>query len=390
MTNLLWSRPPKSDIVIFDHYAIQGIITALGDHTYSIFENRRSVLHVWAILHMLMRLRVTWLEYCRSYLTLTQARVVITGIDSNHLFYELKHKLPHMKFVAVQNGSRGTGSPVKGGDLWSALGRLRRQPPTVDVIATFGSAHSRQYSSRIHCSTVEIGSARSNAIPVHGKPSTKTSPTVALISNFSGLPHSDIFPGGSASATAIFLGEQHVGAREYFSADALVAKTVSAICGSMDWEFSIVGRRAATFPHEQAFFAEACQGQQFSFRVKESETSSYEFLDGVDLVIALDSTLGYEMIARGTRVLFISARSAFINGAESRQFDFGFPGDYSKEGVFWTTSLQHDVIKEKMQSLLAMGQDQWQTETTFVRQELMVHDPDNGQLRTLLRDSLNL
>ena len=387
MTKFVWKRPAKSEIVVFDGFATQGIISVMSEDSYSIFANRRSILHIWALLHMLTRLRCSWLDYCVSYLSLSGARVVVTCIDSNPLFYRLKHHLPQVRFIAIQNGIRGTGSPVKGGDFWSALAAFGERPPHVDVVATFGAAHSEQYSAHIQCVTVEVGSTRSNSIPIQKKLNVSHPPRIALISNFSGLPHQDIFPGGVASATAMYLHEQRVAASDYFAADARVANLISNICSRNKWEFSIVGRRDQTFPHEQRFFADACADNQFNFVVKHSETSAYEYLDRVDLVVAIDSTLGYEMIARAARVLFISARAALLSSEESRQFKFGFPGNYSEEGAFWTESLHQSEIEQLMHSVLGLSEDGWKSCSEFVTRELMVHDPDNKRFLDLLKTS---
>lgn len=390
MTKFVWKRPPKSEIVIFDGFATQGIISAINEQSYSIFENRHSKLHVWTLFHMLTRLRFSWLDYCVSYLILSGARVVVTCIDSNPLFYRLKHHLPQVRFIAIQNGIRGTGSPVQGGDFWSALDAFGTRPPHVDIVATFGTAHSEQYSAQIRCVTVEIGSTRSNSIPIQKKLNISHSPRIALISNFSGLPHQDIFPGGAASTTAMYLREQRIAASDYFAADARVANFISNICSRNKWEFSIVARRDQTFTHEQRFFADACADNKFSFIVKQSETSAYEYLDGVDLVVAIDSTLGYEMIARGTRVIFISARAALLGGEGSRQFKFGFPGNHPEEGAFWTESLHQSEIEKLMHSVLALSEDGWKHCSEFVSRELMSYDSDNGLFRNLLDTSRNV
>ena len=378
------NRPSKCDVVIFDSFAIQGITPLLANHSYSIFENRRSIIHVWALAHMLLRLRFSWLAYCVSYLRLCNPRVVITGIDSNPLFYKLKHELPDTRFIAVQNGLRGTGSPRKGGDFWSALSAFGTQKPFVDVVATFGAEHSRQYSRHITCEAVAIGSSRSNSILVRRASTANQILQIAFISNFSGVPYEDVFPDGTAPATSMYLGEEPIPASRYFAIDARIAASVSRVCQQNNWDFNIVGRRDRSFPHERIFFADACAGSKFNFLEKQSETWSYEYLDGVDLIVTIDSTLGYEMVARGAKVLFVSARASQFESEHGAQFSFGFPGQYSDNGAFWTTSLEQADIEQLMHSILALDDDVWKVRSGFVTRELMCHDPNNERLRSLL------
>ena len=381
---LVWRRPQRSQVVIFDRYATQGVIPILEVGTFSVFENRRSRLHVLAMLHMVARFRFSWRDYCISYLRLAGARVVVTGIDSNATFYSLKHALPDVRFVAVQNGIRGNGSPVKNGDLWTMLAESPHQPPTVDVVATFGQAHSRQYARHVRCRTVEVGSSRSNLIPVRTSRQQTTNKRVGFISNFSGQPHAGVFPDGTASPTAMYLGTREVSAQEYFAADARVASLVADVCGSHGWDLHILGRRTAEFRHEREFFANACGRLPHEFFPKTAEESSYQHLDTCDLVVAVDSTLGYEMIARGTRTVFVAARALLLGGEESRQFAFGFPGDFQPSGPFWTTSLDREPIAEMMRRVMALSDDEWRAASEFLREQLMTFEPGNHKLRAAI------
>jgi surface carbohydrate biosynthesis protein len=384
---LQWRLPQKCDVVVFDRFATQGILPVLCQTRHTVFENRQSHLNLWALLRMIVCFHFSWLDYCVAYLQCTRANVVITGVDSNPVFYRLKHRLPGVVFIAVQNGIRGSGSPRQSGDLWSALRSPNSPHPSVDIVATFGTAHSRQFREHIDCQTIEIGSSRSNAIPLSRKSGPQLRRQIALISNFSGLPHIGLFPDGNVAETAMFLGTRQVSAREYFAADAQVAAILARICQRQGWDFNIVGRRNESFPSERRFFEFACEGLPFTFIAKSFEESSYLTLDHADLVVSIDSTLGYEMISRGQRVLFIQARAELLGGPESKQFSFGFPGSYPKEGPFWTSKLDLSEISSRLNSMLGLTFDQWREASCFATSELMVSDPNNGKLSALL-DSL--
>jgi len=386
---LIWRRPPRTKIVVFDRYATQGIVPILDAGTFSVFENRRNELHVAALLHMVSRLQFSWRDYCVSYLRLSRTLIVVTGIDSNATFYSLKHALPNVRFIAVQNGIRGNGSPSRDNDLWTMIAVSPHQPPTVDVVATFGRAHSRQYAEHIRCRTIEIGSSRSNLIPVETSPRRQARKRVGFISNFSGQPHAGIFPSGTASPIAMYLGDREISARDYFAADARVVALIADVCNSLEWELRILGRRTPDFPHERQFFAQACGGFPHDFIPKTSEESSYQQLDACDLIVAIDSTLGYEMIARGSRVLFVAARALLLGGDDSNQFSFGFPADLPDEGPFWTRTLGTSHLADLLQSLDNMSDERWRSLTQFVRSDLMVFNSKNSALRALIDELLS-
>ena len=90
------------------------------------------------------------------------------------------------------------------------------------------------------------------------------------------------------------------------------------------------------------------------------------------------------MVARGAKVLFVAARASQFESHHGAQFSFGFPGQYSDDGPFWTTSLEQADIEQLMHSILALDDDMWKVRSDFVTRELMCHDPNNERLRSLL------
>ncbi len=386
---LSWDAPAKTDVVVFDRYATQGILPLLAGIRFSVFENQGHKLNVPTILRMLAKLHFSWIDYCATYIALCDAQVVVTGIDSNPLFYRLKHRLPGVKFVAVQNGIRGTGSPVRGGDLWTALRTETSITPSVDVIATFGPAHSEQYKRHISCSTIEIGSARNNQIPIHVRDNSSTRNRIGLISNFDGLPHDDIFLEEQASRAIMYLENRPVSAKDYFAADAQTATMLAEICQQNDWDLCIIGRRTSSFPAERRFFERACGALPFRFISKYSEESSYKELDQMNLVVSVDSTLGYEMIARGQRVLFLPLRAKLLGGVEAEQFRFGFPYSFPDEGPFWLSTLETGRVSSRITQLLSLSNEQWTSMSLFVLENLMGNDPGNTKLANVISEVLD-
>ena len=332
---------------------------------------------------MLAHFRCSWRAYCLSLLSLSRAEVVITCIDTDAIFYSFKNDLPRVTFIAIQNGIRGNITDVPGGDLWTQLGRLRKQPPCVDIVATFGPAHSALYRSRIRCETIEIGSSRNNQFAIVRTRVKHDVPRVGFISNFI-PPHCKVYGDVETSPVSTFLGFRPVQAHEYFRAEVNVGLTVASICAERGWSLHVAGKRGPEFPEEREMWRQICASKPHYFYPRDLRSSSYEILDGCDLVVTIDSTLGYEMIARGKRVLFVAERARILGGEEARQFAFGFPKDYPIEGKFWTRSTEERNLSHLMQDLLEMTDDEWRICSQFVRDDLMLFDPGNLTLTKLI------
>lgn len=381
---LRFRLPARAHVLVFDRFGTQGLMPLLSPGNYTVFENRQSELNLWVVLLTIIGFRFSWRDYCVTYIRLARAKIVITCIDSNATFYSLKAALPNVYFVAVQNSIRGNASPVKNGDLWSMLKRSEYQPPTVDLVATFGQAHSDLYKQHIRCDTVEIGSTRNNMVSAPLKKSPNTPCRVGLISGYVEFPRRAESPSDFVSNIAWYYEDREVTVSDYVTADKQVAALIASASQAEGWDFRIVGKRPPDLPFEREFYANACGSAPHLFMPKQAEDFSYNTLDQCDIVVTVDSTLGYEMIARGSRVLFVTARAHLLGGPGSEQYRFGFPRDFGNEGPFWTSTLDAQHLARVMKSLLAMSDREWHDASEFVRQDLMVFDPDNTKLRAII------
>ncbi|MFM7493566.1 MAG: hypothetical protein ACKO2A_06635, partial [Acidimicrobiaceae bacterium] len=105
------------------------------------------------------------------------------------------------------------------------------------------------------------------------------------------------------------------------------------------------------------------------------------------IYIADQSTLGYEALALGLRVGFISFQPPF------RLTDrFGKPLEFGEKGPFWTNDPSEEEIGRILDYLLSVSDEQWERDSGWIRDQLMVHDYGNTKIRAyvegVLTDSL--
>lgn len=391
-TRWSWRRPQRGGVLVFDSYASDAITRVLAPGTYDVFDNHFEVINVPIALRTIIGGGRSWYDYCRNFVTAVRPRLLVSAIDSNAHLYTFKHVSPSTQVVVVQNGIRGTGAPVPSGDLWTTLRRdFPDVHPTADLVLTFGPDHSAMYRRHIACDTIEIGSAKNNSIALPATDTLRRDGHVVFISQYSGLDHADIFPGGGTSSTLTYLGERAVSASAFHAVDGRVAGRLAGLCSERGLRFTIIGRRPASFAHERKFFEKWCDGFAFEFVPKGSEASSYEIAAAADLAVCIDSTLGYELLARGRRVAFVAARGTNLrnNGctdAETAQFSFGFPSSLGDEGEFWTSTDSDDDVLRVVDFARACDDDAWMRATSPVVPRVMAFDPGNARLRAALAE----
>jgi surface carbohydrate biosynthesis protein len=111
--------------------------------------------------------------------------------------------------------------------------------------------------------------------------------------------------------------------------------------------------------------------------------SSYENLRLVDVVLVDQSSLGYEMLSVGKRVGFIAATSW------ARQTHrFGKPLEFGEKGLFWTNDPSEEEIGRILDYLLTVSDEQWERDSGWIRDQLMVHDYGNTKIRAYVEGVL--
>jgi surface carbohydrate biosynthesis protein len=136
---------------------------------------------------------------------------------------------------------------------------------------------------------------------------------------------------------------------------------------------------------EETYFRELL-GCDPEFLESEEPHSSYSAVDSAEVVVTIDSTLGYESIARGNKTAIFSYRSKIC---KSWKGDFGWPRELQGEGPFWTMTPDPDSFVRILEYLFEIDDIQWRKVTEAVNfSSYMVYNPDNTILKSTLEKVL--
>ena len=114
--------------------------------------------------------------------------------------------------------------------------------------------------------------------------------------------------------------------------------------------------------------------------------TSYQAVDSAEVVVSIDSTLGYESIARGRKTAIFPIRGTLL---EISGRDYGWPGDFPDEGPFWTNKPDPDIFIRILDYLFKVSDEQWKKDvdsTNFSSQ--MEYDSGNTIFKSILEKEL--
>lgn len=334
----------------------------------------------WILLKCLMLRKFQMKEYFAEATKAHRPRVVITFIDNDPTFYQLKTLNSSPVYIAVQNGLRHNYAygyrsgfvdrleHAGGKDLLSA-----------DLVCTFGKGSSLFFENNIRTKTLVTGNLKNNSMEL----------VIPDKVEFDIVFMSQHAPFDLASRSETFyLNEASLSINAFYEIESTVAKFLAQYCQKHSLRFAVSGKRSPDELFEREFFSEAIGEFPYTFLPKTEAQSSYVNAQNSNLVVVIDSTIGYELLSRGKKVAFFSARQFEHRRQpkDGRDTCFGYPNEYSDTGVFWTNFPDPNEYSRILDSILEMTEAEWADQIQPYTEDLMAYRPGNSEFIQMLQD----
>ena len=358
-TKRVWRRPPRASLLIIDRGTASPLDEMFAHHNPHIMEIRGESVNMFALLRALPKIHLGAVAYLEAYIDFVKPKLILSRTDNNHTLWQLKRR-PNVtyKVALIQNGWRIANSP--GGET-NFIGT--RNYEFVDSYFSLGHAAATSFNSKFKDQFIPIGSLNLNFYPapkhnIHGRKS------VSLVSIFR--------PSRSEAAQGL---------------EDL--KTLARCLVRRNLDLKIIGCQtsSAGVALEEKFYSQIFSENNYELLVRTESRTSYSRLDKTSVFIVDQSTLGYEALSLGLRVGFISFQLPFRNTDR-----FGKPLELGEKGPFWTNDPSEEEIGRILDYLLSVSDEQWERDSGWIRDQLMVHDYGNTKIRAyvegVLTDSL--
>ena len=369
----IFRRPQQAPVVIYPKGKSSDILLEYLDKTQVIVTNPwEGSLNLPTILRMLLSFKFSRFHYLIAYLQLTRAKFVITTTDNDITFYRIKKYLPAVTTIAIQNGLRGNySSPNSTGFL---IEISQEAELACDYILAFGKTMGLEFQKHIKTEFIAVGSIRNNSFT----PSSAIQEANQLV-YISQLTNRALKPD---EQFADFMGNP-ISYQEFYGAEKQICDYLAKYCVERGLKFLVCGKQNSTFTAEQDFFKpHEVSGRNEPF-------SSYELLNAAEILVSLDSAIGYEFLSRGNRVVIVGGRFSHHPNKTVREMPdvkFGFPAELPTDGPFWISGLSETDLKERLDSVRSMSGESWTDLIKPYQDLLMRFDPDNQILRKTFSD----
>ena len=241
--------------------------------------------------------------YIDSWIYICKPLVILTFIDNDPRFYTIKSRWEKtgIKTVAIQNGMRCDG--LVRNDFTKFIESNSSIQLSCNILAVFNSTIGRLYAQFIDAEIVEHGSLLNNSVPPLkiAQPSKKD---VVFISQFR-----------DSLAEGIL-----------FDYERKLLPMLAKWCKLSDKHLNILGcTLGETETSEEArFYSEVLASNGYSYRFVQrfrSRQEQYRYLDKSSLIVSIDSTLGFEAIARGCKTIFFYGKTSSMGTLREKSLE---------------------------------------------------------------------
>lgn len=364
-----WSLPKKSDVLIYDASGASLLAPYLTKYRVEKLFLRGESVSIACLLRAAITLDF-WkgnpiLAYAKIFVRAVSPRVVITFIDNNKDFYCLSRSFNNIKTIFLQNGTRG-----EIGDVFGSL--TPSDQYHVDYMLVHGEAIGRMYKKYISGTVIPIGSLINNSIqrsdPVGGE-------VVLFISQFRTRPDNGV-------PFLMDLDHAPVYWDQFYAAEVCILRFLNKWCVENHKLLQVAGCSTGSPGAERDFYQTYLTECAWEYVPKKNVSGSYRLVDAANLVVFVDSTLGYESIGRGQKTLALSCRK--VGSRQRSAFCFGWPADLPDSGPFWTNMPCENEFYRVIDYVANLGTEEWESIRLEYAKELMFFEAGNTSLTTLL------
>ena len=375
---LSFALPKRQQVALVDASGISILNEYIPQKNISIIDIKH--MNVFALLRMIVAGKKSLFDYTIAYIKVFKPQFVFTFLDNNVDFYKLAAIFPKVKFIAIQNGHRANYANQLGFGFFDLLkNESAKNKLSAHAICVLGTTAADQYTQYIQAKPVVTGSLKNNLIGNQIKPTERFD--IVYVSQHAPfeIPNSEV---------KFFFGNKSVTAEEFYAIEQQIVHFLAAHSKKTNQSFAVLGKRTNSIPYERGFFVAASSPHEVQFIARTSETSTYEFCNSASLIVTADSTIGYEFLARGNRVVFLSGRINAVSDELSREIhdtDFGFPLELGSSGPFWTNSANESDFEQVIGSVQSMSDAQWATAVSPYNGLLMAYQPGNSAFIQMLQ-----
>lgn len=155
-----FNLPAKKKIIQYDELQTS-VFKKIIKNGFNVIPTRKKEIYFWIFLKQIFSFDFTFKTYIINYTKFTQAKILITLIDNDIVFYNLKDRIKDVYFISIQNGNR-----FKHTSMFHYSNKSKKQKLKCDHIFVFNKYYIKKYQNSINSKYHVLGNIRNNIIKI--------------------------------------------------------------------------------------------------------------------------------------------------------------------------------------------------------------------------------
>ena len=299
------------------------------------------------ILFLILFKKKSLFNYLFHCIKVYDPKYIISCIDNNETLYLLKKFYKDKKFIFIQTGLRRKDH---------LQFKHKKRMLSADLNMVFGKNLHNIYKQKINTKVISIGSFKNNFYDIS---TNKKDGKIYFISQFrKNLDNDNIYPIKGKFLTY----------REWIRRDVELLRILNKFCIENKKKLYIL----ASHDKERAeyLFFKTYLKNNFSLLNRSEKSISYNKLHSAGIIITMDSTLGYEAIAQGKKVIFFSR-------LDNKEFYFKWPDIKKKRDFFYSNKINYNEFIRIYKTVNNLSHKNWENKIKNKIKDVIIYDKKN-------------
>ena len=325
----------------------------------------RNEINIFIFILTLLNGKIFFRNYAENFIKFVNPKIVITILDNDIDFYYFKKYHRNKYFIAIQNGYRYKITDPFFNNLIKE--KKKKTSLEADYYLTFNRYYGEYIKKFIKCKIVLNGSYRNNSVKISKKIKFKNK--LLFISQY--YPKLKNIPEDEHSI--------------FYSPEKKILPILEIYCLKNKLDLIIMlksnKKNLERYNNEISYYN--------SFLTKKfkilSGSNPYNLVDKFENIFTIDSTLGYEALARKKKVFFFHDRIVKIHNKHLK-YSFGWP-KFKRKSNF-SININKKNINRYLKSNLILSYKKWLKINNKHINDLMVFNYKNKNLSKLIQSCL--
>lgn len=361
-SQFLFNKPIEKKYLIIDSRNKNLLFRYIDKNDSNVLHTRGECINLYVLFYSLFSfgLRDFHFSYIKSYIKLSNPEYCITLNHPKVYFYKIKNIYKNITTIVFQNGH----TFIFNNKFIEALKtESKKNKLSADYILTTNKFFTENlFKKYIKSKYIEVGSFKNNFY--YKKIKNKKRKSIAFISQW--RPPEYMHTAKNPVYT-------------FYNTATKILPKLQNFTNKNNLKLEIFG--SEWDPREIIFYNKILGNKNWVFQKRNTKNYSYQNTDKVEFVVFVDSSLGFESLARGNKTISFYFQTKFNNSNRFKNFGFNF---LKNKGKFWTDENSDQEFNRLINYVKKIEIDQWKKENFSIINKIMQYDQNNLKFKKLL------